>query len=170
MLVVADTSPINYLILLNQDAVLPRLYDRVVIPPAVQRELQHHRTPERVCVWVAHPPAWFEVRQPQQRLETAHVPTLGAGEREAIALAQELQVPLLLMDDPAGREEATRRALRTTGTLGILEQAAIEGWLDLPTVLTQLLTTTTFRAGAVLIQDLLARDATRKANPPTDGH
>lgn len=40
MLVAADTSPINYLILLNQDALLPQLYDRVVIPPAVQRELQ----------------------------------------------------------------------------------------------------------------------------------
>ena len=90
-------------------------------------------------------------------------------EREAIALAQELQVPLLLMDDPAGREEATRRALRTTGTLGILEQAAIEGLLNLPTVLDQLLTTTTFRAGATLIQGLLDRDAARKADPPTDG-
>jgi len=78
MLVVADTSSINYLILLNQDALLPQFYDRVVIPPAVQRELQHRLTPQRVREWVAHPPAWFEVRQPQQRLET-HVSTLGAG-------------------------------------------------------------------------------------------
>ena len=69
------------------------------------------------------------------------------------------------MDDPEGREEATRWALRTTGTLGVLEQAAIRGLLDLPSVLTQLLTTTTFRAHAELIQDLLARDATRKSRP-----
>jgi predicted nucleic acid-binding protein len=73
------------------------------------------------------------------------------------------------MDDPEGREEATRRALRTTGTLGVLEQAAIEGLLDLPSVLTQLLTTTSFRARAELIQDLLARDVARKSSPPTDG-
>ena len=53
--------------------------------------------------WMAHPPAWFEVRQPQQRLEARQFPQLGAGEREAIPLAQELQVPLLLMDDPDGR-------------------------------------------------------------------
>jgi predicted nucleic acid-binding protein len=169
MLVVADTSPINYLILLDQDTLLPRLYDQVVIPPAVHGELQHPQTPPAVRAWVAHPPPWFEVRHPQQRLEAAQFPKLGVGEREAIALAQELHVPLLLMDDPEGREEATRRALRTTGTLGVLEQAAIDGLLDLPTVLTQLLTTTTFRAGAYLIQDLLARDAARKANPPTDG-
>jgi predicted nucleic acid-binding protein len=169
MLIVADTSPINYLILLNHDALLPRFYEQVVIPPAVHGELQHPQTPPVVRAWVAHPPSWFEVRQPQQRLEATQFPLLGAGEREAIALAQELQVPLLLMDDPEGREEATRRALRTTGTLGVLEQAAIEGLLDLPSVLTRLLTTTSFRARAELIQDLLARDVARKSSPPTDG-
>jgi predicted nucleic acid-binding protein len=103
------------------------------------------------------------VRQPQQPLEAAQFPQLGIGEREAIALAEELQVSLLLMDDPEGREEATRRALRTTGTLGVLEQAAIRGLLDLPSVLTQLVATTTFRVGAALMQDLLARDAARKS-------
>jgi hypothetical protein len=109
------------------------------------------------------------VRQPQQRLEAAQFSNLGAGEREDIALAQELHVTLLLMDDPERREEATQRALRTTGTLEVLEQAAIDGLLDLPTVLTQLLATTTFRAGAGLLQELLTRDTACKANPPTDG-
>jgi predicted nucleic acid-binding protein len=165
MLVVADTSPINYLILIHQDTLLPLLYERVVIPSAVHGELQHHRTPTVVRAWVAHPPAWFTVRQPQQRLEGEQFPKLGAGKRETIALAHELQAPLLLMDDPDGREEATRRALRTTGTLGILEQAARRELLDLPSVLTQLLTTTTFRARAALIQDLLTRDAARKSRP-----
>jgi len=165
MFVVADTSPINYLILIHQDTLLPLFYERVVIPPAVRGELQHSRTPTVVRQWVAHPPAWFAVRQPQQRFEAEQFAKLGAGERDAIALAHELQAPLLLMDDPDGREEAARRALRTTGTLGILEQAAVRGLLDLPSVLTQLFTTTTFRAGAALIQELLARDAAQRARP-----
>jgi predicted nucleic acid-binding protein len=88
MLIVADTSPINYLILLNHDALLPRFYEQVVIPPAVHGELQHPQTPPVVRAWVAHPPSWFEVRQPQQCLEATQFPLLGAGEREAIALAQ----------------------------------------------------------------------------------
>ena len=155
MLIVADTSPINYLILPRHEMLLSRFYDRVVIPPAIYGELQHPRTPPAVRAWIANPPFWVEVRQPQQRLEAAQFSKLGAGEREAIALAQELQVSLLLMDDPDGREEATRRALRTTGILGVLEQAAIHELLDLPSVLTQLLTTTTFRASTALIQDLL---------------
>jgi predicted nucleic acid-binding protein len=165
MFVVADTSPINYLILVHQDELLSLFYARVVIPTAAHGELQRSRTPAVVRAWVAHPPPWFEVQQPQQHLEAVRFPKLGAGEREAIALAQELQASLLLIDDPEGREEATRRALRTTGTLGVLEQAAISGLLDLPSVLTQLLTTTTFRAHADLIQDLLARDAARKSRP-----
>ena len=37
MLVVADTSPINYLILVQHELLLPTLYTRVVIPPAVSR-------------------------------------------------------------------------------------------------------------------------------------
>jgi predicted nucleic acid-binding protein len=35
MPVVADTSPINYLVLIQHEAILPALYERVVIPPAV---------------------------------------------------------------------------------------------------------------------------------------
>jgi predicted nucleic acid-binding protein len=132
-------------------------------------KLQHPQTPPVVRAWVTHPLPWSEVRQPQQRLEAAQFSNLGAGEWEDITLAQELHVPWLLMDDPEGREEATQRALRTTGTLEVLEQAAIDGLLDLPTVLTQLLATTTFRAGAGLLQELLARDTACKANPPTDG-
>ena len=39
MLVVADTSPINSLVLMQQETLLPILYERVVIPPAVHEEL-----------------------------------------------------------------------------------------------------------------------------------
>ena len=53
MLIVADTSPINYLILLSHDALLPRFYEQVVIPPAVHGELQHPQTPPVVRAAVA---------------------------------------------------------------------------------------------------------------------
>jgi predicted nucleic acid-binding protein len=165
MFVVADTSLINYLILIHQDNLLPLLDERVVIPSAVRDELQRSRTPTVMRVCMAHPPAWFAVRQPEQRLEAEQFPKLGGGEREAIVLAHELQASLLLMDGPDGREEAARRALRTTGTLGILEQAAMRELLDLPSVLTQLFTTTTFRGHFALIQAPLSRDAARKSKP-----
>jgi predicted nucleic acid-binding protein len=40
MIVIADTTPLNHLILIEQDRLLRALYGRVVIPRAVVLELQ----------------------------------------------------------------------------------------------------------------------------------
>jgi hypothetical protein len=64
MLVVADTSPINYLVLLEHTAVLPALYTRVLLPPAVVLELLDAEAPEVVRAWAADLPTWCEVRRP----------------------------------------------------------------------------------------------------------
>jgi len=48
MVVVADTSPINYLVLIDHIGILPRLYTRVLIPPAVFNELTHPVAPSLV--------------------------------------------------------------------------------------------------------------------------
>ena len=114
MLVVTDTSPLHYLVLIQQDAIRPALYERFAVPPAVLAALQHSRTPELVRTRAAHRPAWLEVRQPRQALDARRFPRLGTGKREAIALAQELQVPLLLIDDADGRAEAERHGLTAT--------------------------------------------------------
>jgi len=164
MLVVSDTSPINYLVLIQQEILLPALYGRVAIPPAVYGELQRLQTPAEVRQWVVHPPAWLTVQRPQQTLYAIQFPKLGAGEREAIPLAQELHAVFLLMDDTDGRAEAARRAIPVTGTVGVLETAAIRGLIDLPPVLARL-QTTTFHGSPQLFADALARDATRKSMP-----
>ena len=48
MLVVADTSPLSYLVWIQQDTLLPILYERVVIPPTVYEELQRPK-PRTSC-------------------------------------------------------------------------------------------------------------------------
>lgn len=48
MIVIAGTSPINYLVIIEQIEVLPKLYGRILIPPSVCEELQRARTPEIV--------------------------------------------------------------------------------------------------------------------------
>jgi predicted nucleic acid-binding protein len=53
MIVISDTSPINYLILIECVNVLPELYGRVVIPEGVFEELQRLSTPQVVREWVA---------------------------------------------------------------------------------------------------------------------
>ena len=103
MLVVADTSPMRYLVVIQAIEILPLLYERVVMPQAVLTELQHPRSPGEVRAWLATSPAWAEIRQPQQRTRLAR---LGPGEQDAIHLAEELHADLILMDDEDGRIEA----------------------------------------------------------------
>jgi predicted nucleic acid-binding protein len=49
--VVADTSPLNYLILIDAVELLPRLYGNIVIPTEVLDELLAHGAPQRVSEW-----------------------------------------------------------------------------------------------------------------------
>ncbi len=45
MIIVSDTSPLNYLVLIGCVDVLERLFGRVIIPEAVLNELRHEKTP-----------------------------------------------------------------------------------------------------------------------------
>src|SRR2546422_3661181 len=160
MIVIVDSTPLNYLILIHQADLLPQLFDRVLIPPAVFEELQHQETPDLVRRWIAGPPAWLQV----QALRSVPDPTLGhldPGEREAIALAEELQADQLLLDDADARREAARRGLPFIGTLGVLCEAARRDLLDLRAVLVQL-QETSFFVDPALIESLLAEEARRK--------
>ncbi len=79
MLVIADNTPLRYLIFLGYVDILPALYGHVIIPHAVLRELQHPRTPAVVRAWMAHPPAWLEIRQTTSMADVA-LAALDAGE------------------------------------------------------------------------------------------
>src|SRR5450432_1243090 len=99
MVVVADTSPINYLVLIGQIDLLTRLYTRILIPPAVLAELKHPLAPKPVRDWACDTPKWLEVLSPKDSLTLAQ---LDLGETEAIALATEMHAEVLLIDG-AGR-------------------------------------------------------------------
>jgi predicted nucleic acid-binding protein len=164
MLVIADASPLHYLILIASTDILPALFDRIVIPRAVAAELQHPQAPIAVRVWMATTPAWLDI-QDVGTAPDASLSHLDRGEQEAITLAQALHADLLLMDEWEGRREAVRLSLMVTGILGVLERAAQRELLDLPATLMRLLTTN-FYTPANLVRDMLARDADRQSRPP----
>jgi len=64
MIVVADTTPLRYLVVIEREHLLPALYGRVIIPPAVAQELNHESTPDVVRAWIGTRPSWLEIRQP----------------------------------------------------------------------------------------------------------
>ena len=153
MMVVSDTTPVNYLILIDQIHLLRELYGRVVLPQAVYDETQREGTPEKVRTWMGNVPGWVEVRAAATSDQALK---LGAGEREAIALAEELKADLLLVDDGKARRAARARGLAVTGTLAVLVTAADRGLIDLTAAIAAL-SQTTFRAPAGLIASIMER-------------
>jgi predicted nucleic acid-binding protein len=95
--VVADTSPLNYLILIEAIDLLSQLYGRIVIPVEVLNEL----------------------------IDALYL--FDRGERCAILLAELEAEALLLIDETAGRLEASRRGIPNTGTVGIIRAASLLG-------------------------------------------
>lgn len=159
MIVVSDTSPLNYLVLIGAIDVLPQLFGEVLVPPAVMQELQHPRTPEQVKKWAASPPAWLLLHQPQSTI--ALDSPLDPGEAEAIALAIELHAAAVLLDEKKGRSVAKGRGLVALGTVTVLELAAESELLDLSDAMAAL-RQTTFYITESLAQSVLDRHAARK--------
>jgi predicted nucleic acid-binding protein len=95
MLIVADTSPISYLLLIHQVEILPKLYGRIIVPPQVLAELRSDQGPPLVQGWAAQPPGWLEVKSPGSVDMSLPV---DEGERAAIALAKELKADFLLVE------------------------------------------------------------------------
>lgn len=129
-LVVADTGPVNYLILVGHIDTLSRLFEKVILPASVRDELKHSGAPQTVRQWIASPPAWIEIHQ----AVNPHDPALGdldVGEEEAIILAVQLHADMVLMDDREGVLAARSRGFRVTGTLGILSIAASQNFIEL---------------------------------------
>jgi predicted nucleic acid-binding protein len=99
--------------------------------------MKHPEAPVEVRAWARQPPAWLEEMQVQQ--VDASIPAeLGVGEREAISLALEIRAGLLLIDERAGRHEAKVRNIAVAGTLAVLLQADLRGYIDFPAAMKQL--------------------------------
>lgn len=162
--VVADTSPLNYLILIGQIDILNALYGKVLIPSEVLAELADSGAPSQVVNWIKTPPEWLQVKAVREERQDSELQNIDAGERAAVLLAQEEGDALLLIDDAAGRAEASRRGIPNTGTLGVLRAAGQRNLVDLATALKSL-GATNFRVANSLIQELLLEDAERRGHP-----
>lgn len=150
MVIVADTSPINYLVLIDHIGVLPRLYTRVLIPPAVLDELTRPAAPSPVREWTERRPSWLEVMSPRTAVALTR---LDLGESQAIALASELGGAVVLIDELAGRQEATRRGLKVAGTLSVLDDADRAGLVKFDEAIARL-GKTSFRVSQAVLAEI----------------
>jgi len=151
MIVVSDTSPLSYLVLIELHDLLPKLLNRVLIPEAVHRELLSAGAPEPVRRFLAEAPGWLEVRPSP---ETSNPPGhLDSGERDAISLALLVRADMVLLDERKGRQAAREHGLRVSGTLGVIRAAAHRNLVTLEDALARL-EKTNFRASPRLLKIL----------------
>jgi predicted nucleic acid-binding protein len=165
MIVVSNTSPLHYLILVDAVHVLPALYGDVIVPPEVVSESLNPHTPPRVSAWFRAQPPWLRVLAPARVDPEIR---LHPGEAQTIALAEQLKANRLLIDDKAGRRIALQRGLRISGTLGVLDEAAARQLVRLRQTLELLRTQTNFRVTAELCNEILAREELRSRHRRTD--
>jgi uncharacterized protein len=127
--VLCNTSPLQYLHQLELLEVLRDLAGRVIVPPAVVRELAAGKTrglnlPDVSAL------DWVEVRLPGSLPAVPLVTDLGAGETEVLALALECPDPLVILDDGLARRVATALGIKVRGSLGVLLDAKRAGYLQ----------------------------------------
>ena len=156
MIVVADTTPLNYLVLIDEIDLLPALFEKVLIPKAVFAELLHLETSSKVRQWIAASPGWLEVCHVDQPTNPVLL-RLDPGEREAIQLALDRHIGTILIDETAGRKVVEELRLEARGTLGILERGARLGLTTLRPALSKL-EQTSFRISPALRAAFLARN------------
>lgn len=118
MPVVSNSSPLILFAKIGRLDLLRALYGEVLIPAAVRREVVGPE-PSRAGAKEVAAAAW--IRQEAIRRVPAALAArdLGAGETEAIVLAKERGLTLVV-DDPGGRAAARDEGVQITGTAGVL--------------------------------------------------
>jgi predicted nucleic acid-binding protein len=116
--IISDTSCLILLEKIGELHLLNKLFGQITITKEIAEEFNEGL------------PDWFEISSPtnktyQKILEAS----LDKGEASAI-LGIEHQDCLLIMDDYKGRRYAEQLGLKITGTLGILIDARINGYVD----------------------------------------
>jgi uncharacterized protein len=110
--VIADASPLIALNQIGQISLIEHLFDRILIPTAVAREV----SPSLPSL-----PAWIIARDLTQPIGFEILrASLGAGESETLALGLEVRAGLVILDERPARKLAIVLGLPVVGTAGIL--------------------------------------------------
>ena len=105
---------------------LARFYARTIIPPSVALELERGKA-MGILLPDVHSLSWIEIRKPESMDRVPDVATLGAGEKEVLALGLEDRNAVVILDERLGRFYAESLKLQVTVTLGIILRARREG-------------------------------------------
>ena len=159
MRIISDTTPIISLIKINRLDLLEKLFEEVLIPEAVYRELTTNALFENEAK-IVKTSSFLKTSSVQNRKSLQllqAVSGLDDGESEAIILADELKSDVLIMDERKGRKVAEKLGIKITGTVGVLLQSYSENMISSDEIKTYLdqLKNSNIRLSESLIQKAL---------------
>jgi len=141
-----ELQPADALDRIGQLDLMRALFAEVVVPPAVLHEVFAD----------SGPPAWLRVIAPAAMLDDAASPTLGRGEREAIALAVDTRARRIILDDLPARRLAASLGLPVIGTAGLVLAAKNAGLVPTVAPIFDQLVAAGFRLSPTVIAAVIA--------------
>jgi len=120
--VIANTTPLIALAIIEQLDLLRALYGQVTVPSAVRDEVLAGGRERRAEVDFSGLP-WIRVMRLADVTRADLLVDLDRGEAEVLALALEMRADLVILDERLARRHAQRLGLVLTGTLGVLLRA-----------------------------------------------
>lgn len=123
MIVVSDTSPVANLILINKLDILHILFGKIIIPPAVDKEIKALKN-LNIDLDTYINSSWIALEKPVDTDKvSALMKMIDDGEAEAIVIAKELKADYLLIDERKGTRLAKHEGCSTIGLVGVLIKA-----------------------------------------------
>ena len=143
-IVISDTSSLILFHKINELELLKKVYETIITTPQVADE------------FIEKLPDWIRVQDVKDKKYIDFLITqVDLGEASAIALAKELDNPLLLIDDLKARNLAKQLHLRFTGSLGVIHKAKQIGVIPKIKPYVDKILSTDFRISKRIISELL---------------
>lgn len=154
--IISDAGPIISFARANRLFILQQVIQAVIIPEAVYEDIVVKGKGKSGSKEIEKG-KWSEIVALKNKKKAEELPhKLGAGEREAIVLTQEID-DILLMDDPDARKEAKKQGVLLVSSLDVIEEAKAIGLIKKGKTLLDELIAAGFRLKHQLYRDFLIR-------------
>lgn len=153
MIIIADSSPLISLAIIDMLELLEYYFDEVYVPYAVYKEVSVYDKPfsEKLKQYLKNKVSTVE----NINMVSVLNERIDLGEAEAITLAFEKKADFIILDDSKARKTAKRNGLNVIGTLGLLLEAKKEGKIKKLKECIQIFSDNDIRLSEKLIKDIL---------------
>jgi predicted nucleic acid-binding protein len=124
--VIVDSSPLIILFKARLEWVLPKLFDEIIVPDTVRREIDDSLPDDPARTNLPNA-AWAKY---DEGSEVVPLTSLGAGESSVISSALRIGEAKVVLDDAAARNQARALGLKVIGTGGLLVLGKRSGVID----------------------------------------